>query len=112
SLIFHISLPIFHFTLPLTLILLFRSSHPSHSHFSVFKIRAGRGHYCGWFSLALKQYEGLRFWHPCVGQNLSTGSIWVIIAIPIFFCEVRFGVLQVTWSLQFLVPIAVCGVFI
>ncbi|BAT95314.1 hypothetical protein VIGAN_08201500 [Vigna angularis var. angularis] len=34
-----------------------------HSHFSVFKIRAGRGHYCGWFSLALKQYEGCRLWH-------------------------------------------------
>ncbi|KOM35192.1 hypothetical protein LR48_Vigan02g134200 [Vigna angularis] len=87
-----------------------------HSHFSVFKIRAGRGHYCGWFSLALKQYEGivvvvvgLRFWHPCVGQNLSTGSISVIIAIPIFLCEVRFGVLQTFEAFSFEGNIDLCG---
>ncbi|KOM47910.1 hypothetical protein LR48_Vigan07g161400 [Vigna angularis] len=79
----------------------------------------GRGHYCGWFSLALKQYEGivvvvvgLRFWHPYVGQNLSTGSILVIIAIPIFFCEVRFGVLQVGFYWRPLKPLVLKEILI
>ncbi|WVZ16544.1 hypothetical protein V8G54_009526 [Vigna mungo] len=73
SLIFHISLSLDFISrslslsflssalpfIPLTRISRHSSLPLFSSDFSVFKIRAGRRHYCGWFSLALKQYEGI-----------------------------------------------------